>query len=149
MVSLERAIYSVAYYWHGINRRGVHGVLWLFDKLHNLELLSWSNVNEFPHNQVVANKIEEMITNNDLCVTNRWKLKFGNSGLEPVQIGNQLEIYKPSGRFSENFRMVIKYYLHNKKDFKTLYNEYENKPMNKQKFLRETHEFLVEKSRID
>jgi len=147
MVNLERAIYSIVYYWHGTLKRGVPAIIWLFDKVYNLELYSWSTVNNLPYNQTISDKIEEMITNNDLRVTNRWKPKFGNSGLEPIQTLNSPKLYKPSERFSENFRMTVNYYLYDKKAFKNLYNEYKDKPMNKQKFFNETIDFLIQKMR--
>ncbi|KKN13631.1 hypothetical protein LCGC14_1004390 [marine sediment metagenome] len=104
MVNLERAIYSIVYYWHGTLKRGVPAIIWLFDKVYNLELYSWSTVNNLPYNQTISDKIEEMITNNDLRVTNRWKPKFGNSGLEPIQTlipQNFINLPKGSRKISE------------------------------------------------
>ncbi len=147
MVNLERAIYSITYYWHGITRRGIPAIIWLYDKIYNLELLSWSSVNNLPYDQVVTNKIEEMIANGYLRVTDRWKLKFGNSGLEPIQTSNSPKLYKPSERFSDKFRMTVNYFINNKQEFKQLYQIYENKPMRKQKVLKEITNRLIEKSR--
>ncbi|KKN13632.1 hypothetical protein LCGC14_1004400 [marine sediment metagenome] len=43
--------------------------------------------------------------------------------------------------------MTVNYYLYDKKAFKNLYNEYKDKPMNKQKFFNETIDFLIQKMR--
>lgn len=133
MVNLERAIYSIVYYWHGIPRRGICAIVWLFDKLHQLEWYTWTKVGNLPYNQDITDKIEEMIVSNDLRVTNRWKKKYGNVGLEPVY-SSSLEIYKPSQKFNEEFRMAIRYYIDNPKDFKTLYLANENTPINIKNF---------------
>lgn len=127
MATLERAIYTITYYWHGISRRSVISVLWLFDQLHHLELFQWSNVKGLPYNQVIADKIEEMIVDGHLRVVNRWSKKFGVSGLEPIQNKKEIQVYKPSQKFSENFRIAVKYYLNSTKKFKQLYNLYENR----------------------
>jgi len=144
MISLERAIYTVAYYWHGISKRAVHSVLWLFDSLHHLDLLQWSNVNELPYNQVVADKIDEMIIDGYLRVTNRWFPKFGNLGLEPVQINNLIKVYKPSERFSENFRKTVKYYLFHTSKFKQFYNIYQDKPISITTFYKYINDLILD-----
>jgi hypothetical protein len=145
MVNLERAIYTVTYYWHGITRRGIHGVLWLFDTLHNLELLSWSNVGGLPYNQAVTDKIDGMIANGDLCITDRWSNRFSKIGLEPIQSKNRIRIYKSSERFSDNFRLSVWYYVDHPEEFKQLYSVYENKPLNKNKF----YDYILNKIQQD
>jgi hypothetical protein len=129
MATLERAIYSVTYYWHGISQRGVQGILWLYDKLHHLELFQWSNVNGLPYNQVIDNKIEDMIGDGHLRVVNRWSKKFGISGLEPIQKNSTLKVYKVSEKFSERFRQSVTFYINHTKKFKQLYNLYEERPI--------------------
>lgn len=129
MATLERAIYSVTYYWHGIDQRSVQAVIWLYDKLHHLELFQWSNVNGLPFNQVIDNKIEDMITDGHLRVVDRWSRKFKISGLEPIQKNNTLKVFKPFEKFSERFRQSVKFYLNNRKKFKQLYGLYEEIPI--------------------
>ena len=129
MATLERAIYTIAYYWHGISRRGIIGVLWLFDQLHHLELFQWSNVNNLPYNQVIDDKIKDMIVEGHLRMVDRWSRKFKISGLEPIQKNSTLKVYKPSEKFSAEIRQSVKFYLTNTKKFKQLYNLYENRPI--------------------
>lgn len=144
MISLERAIYTVTYYWHGISKRAIHSTLWLFDKLHHLNLLQWSNVNGLPYNQAVANKIDEMIIDGHLRLTNRWFTKFGNSGLEPIQTNNSIKVYKPSQMFSEKFRKSVKYYLFHTFKFKQFYNIYEDKPIPITTFYKYIHNKILD-----
>lgn len=122
MATLERAIYTITYYWHGIPRDIVMNVLWLYDKLHHLELVQWSKVNGLPYNQVVKDKINVMIVNGHLRMVNRWSRKFQISGLEPIQKNNTLKVFKGSQKFSKRFRMVIDYYINHPKRFRTYFN---------------------------
>lgn len=149
MATLERAIYSIAYYWHGISKHGILGVLWLYDKIHHLELLSWSNVGNLPYNQVVVNKINEMIVNGNLRVTDRWIPKFGILGLEPIYSNNSRKVFKLLDRFSEKrFRMAIRYYLDHPKKFKILYNNRQDKSIPRRTFYNRVSDWIIEDSRV-
>lgn len=143
MALLERAIYSITYYWHGIDKRAILGVMWLYDKLHQTEFIDWSEVNGLPYNQSVVDKIEEMIVSGDLRVTDRWTKKYSKVGLEPVQINNSIKIFKPSEKFSENFRITVKYLLHHPKTFKQFYNQYKDKFILPQKVYNWVHDKLI------
>ena len=134
MVNLDRAIYSIAYYWHGIPRKGIPSIIWLFDKLHHLHWYDWSNVNNLPFNQTITDKIDEMIENKHLRLTNRWKNKYGSIGLEPANRKTSPKIFLPSEKFNEEFRMAIRYYIDNNKEFKQLYIDNENTPINIRNF---------------
>lgn len=145
MVNLERGIYSIVYYWHGIPRKGIASIIWLFDKLHHLEWFTWTKVNNLPFNQTIDDKIEEMIVSNDLRITDRWKKKYNSVGLEPIQSNTSPKIYKPSEKFNREFRMAIRYYIDNKKEFKQLFLNSENTPINIKNF----YTYIIDKITSD
>lgn len=146
MANLERAIYSIAYYWHGISKRAVLNVLWLYEKLHQTIYIPWSEVDNLPYNQDVVNVIEHMIVRGDLRVTDRWKQKFGKIGLEPIQIKNNLKIYKSSDFVSDNFRLTVKYFLKRPEEFKQFYTENKDKYILSQRIYRWVKDRLLEEN---
>jgi len=145
MVNLERAIYSIVYYWHGMPKRGVPSIIWLFDKLHQLEWYTWSKLGNLPYNQEITDKIEEMIVSGDLSVSNNWSKRYGNVGLIPIQNDTSPKLYTSNEKFNKEFRMVIKYYIRNQSEFKQLFLDHENTPINIKNF----YNTIMDKIRLE
>lgn len=147
MTDLEKAIYTIAYYWHGIDRHTMLGVIWFIDKLHNLELVSWSNINNYPFSQIVIDTIDEMVTAGHLRLTDRWVSKFGNLGFEPIQNKNFSKLFKLFDNFSFDFRLIINFFITEKK-IQEKFILYENNSINKDTFYKDNKDEIYTKIKI-
>lgn len=137
-IDIPRLIYTISYYYPGINKDILSNMLWFLDKMFSDEPLSdWVIENGQASHPLLEPTVGDMISSGLIKVDNNFSQFYGESGIIARETIFSPTPYKELDGWTNRIRMVLKYLIFNDEKLSEIVQEYEDKDINSDIFIDE------------